>query len=332
MSRGKQALLLLGALAAVTAVIYWAWRSRPEPPAAPETLAGLSWLPAESGLVAGIDLAAVRQQPWLGAQLGEVAGGQTESADYRAFVAATGFDYTRDLDRVWLGVRGSSEQPTVAGVAEGRFVRDKILAHARQQRATLLPYRGLEVYEVETRQEPRGRFAFAFLDDSHVAFGSDAHAAAQVVDCWQGRAPAVGADAGRRAALERRAAGQNLWAVDELEKWQPQFLRAQADLQAVVVALSVGLRVSEQGLALEAEARCREPQQARQLHDNLRIAALAGRLALARQPDRASRAVGEALGNLTFTQEGDAVHAQVLLPPALVAALLGSPAPSPARR
>src|SRR3990172_7144139 len=185
MSRGKQALLLLAALAAVTAVIYWAWRSRPEPPAAPETLAGLSWLPAESGLVAGIDLAAVRQQPWLGAQLGEVAGGQTESADYRAFVAATGFDYTRDLDRVWLGVRGSSEQPTVAGVAEGRFVRDKILAHARQQRATLLPYRGLEVYEVETRQEPRGRFAFAFLDDSHVAFGSDAHAAAQVVDCWQ---------------------------------------------------------------------------------------------------------------------------------------------------
>lgn len=331
MSRGKQILLVVAALGAVIVVLYWAWRSQPQPRGVAQAVPGLAWLPAESGLVVGVNLLEARRQPWLAAELGGVAGGETESADYRAFVAATGFDYTRDLDRLWLGVYGSSTEPIVAGVAEGRFARGKILAYARQQKATLLIYHGVEIYEVETRQEPQGRFAFAFLDDTHVAFGSDARAAARVVDCWQGRAPAVGTETARRAALERLAAGQSLWAVDELEKWQPEFLRVQADLQAVVVALSVGLKVSEDGLALEAEARCREPQQARRLHDNLRIAALAGRLALTRQPDRASQAAGEALGSLSLTQEGELLRARVLLPPPLVAALLGNRGAAPAR-
>ena len=331
MSRSKQVIMLLAAAAAVAVVLYWAWSRQPARPPAMEAVPGLAWIPAESGLVAGVNLAAVREQPWLVAELRAVAGAQAEAADYRAFVGATGFDYTRDLDRVWLGVYGASDRPTVAGVAEGRFARGKVLAHARQQKATLLIYHGVEIYEVETRQEPQGRFAFAFLDDTHVAFGSDARAAARVVECWQGRGAAVSADAGRRAALERLAAGRSLWAADDLARWQPTFLRAQKDLQSVVTTLAAGVAVSGQGLTLEAEARCREPQLARQLHDNLRIGALAGRLALARQPDKTSQAVGEALGNLSFTREGDAVRVGVLLPPDLVARLLGNPPAVPAR-
>ncbi len=331
MSRAKQVMVLLVAAAAVAAVLYWAWSSQPARPPALEAVPGLAWVPAESGLVAGVDLAAVREQPWLVAELRAVAGAQTESTEYRAFVEATGFDYTRDLDQIWLGVYGASEQPTVAGVAEGRFARDKVLAHARAQGARVTLQQGLELYEVQTRTEPAGSFAFAFLDATHVAFGSDARAAARVIDCWQGRAASVGADAGRRAALERLAAGRSLWAADDLARWQPAFLRAQKDLQSVVTALAAGVAVSGQGLTLEAEARCREPQLARQLHDNLRIAALAGRLALARQPDKTSQAVGEALGNLSFTREGDAVRAGVLLPPELVAALLGAQKPAPAQ-
>ena len=331
MSRGRQVMVLVAAVAAVAAVLYWAWRSRPDGAPAAQPVPGLAWVPAESGLVAGINLAAVRGQPWLVAELREVSGAQTETLDYRAFVEATGFDYTRDLDRVWLGVYGASEQPTVAGVAEGRFAREKILAHARAQGARVTLQEGIELYEVQTRTQPAGNFAFAFLDATHVAFGSDARAAARVVACWQGRAAAVGTDPGRRGELERLAAGQSLWAVDDLARWQPTFLRAQKDLQSVVTVLAVGVAVSGQGLTLEAEARCREPQLARQLHDNLRIAALAGRLALARQPDSASRAAGEALGNLTFTREGDAVRVRVLLSPELVARLLGSPAATPAR-
>ena len=327
MSRARQWLLVLLVLVAVAAVAYWAERRRPEP----ERITGLAWLPAESGLVGGADLAAVRQQAWLVEMLRGVSG--EEAPEYRAFVEATGFDYTRDLDRLWVGVYGASEQPTVVGVAEGRFARGKILSHARRQGGRVSLYGGLEIYEVRSGPQRQNSFAFAFLDDTRVAFGSDARRAAQVVDCWQGRAPSVGSDAARRAALEQFAAGQDVWAVDELDKWQSPTRLLQDWVQTPLAQVAAGARVIPEGLAADAEARCRDPQQAGRLYVNLRSAALAGRLTLARHSDKNLRAVGEALGNVDFSQEGDALRARVLLPPELVATLLGvrHPAPSPPR-
>lgn len=327
MSRWKRVALVAVALAAVAAVAYWAAGTRPQRQRAAEPLAGLNWLPAESGLVAGINLAEVRQQAWVVELLGSVAGEETAAPDYQAFVEATGFDYTRDLDRLWLGVFGASDTPTVAGVAEGRFVREKITDHARRQGGRVSPHGDLEIYEVETLEQPPRRFAFAFLDETHVAFGSSAEAAAQVVDCWREQAPAVGTEPARRAELERLAGGRPLWAVDELEKWQPQFLRAQKDLQATVTRLAMGLAVRPEGLELEAEALCREPQQAQRLNDNLRILALTGRLALARATDPGARLLSEALANLQLKQESNGVQARVLLARELVAAFLGAPRP-----
>src|SRR3990172_5504874 len=86
MSRSKQVIMLLAAAAAVGVVLYWAWSRQPARPPAMEAVPGLAWIPAESGLVAGVNLAAVREQPWLVAELRAVAGAQAEAADYRAFV------------------------------------------------------------------------------------------------------------------------------------------------------------------------------------------------------------------------------------------------------
>lgn len=328
MSRGKQILLVLVALAAVGGAAYYARRTRPQPRPTPQPLEGLAWVPAEAGLVGGAELGALREQGWLVGLLREVSGQETETPEYKAFVEATGFDYARDLDRLWVGAYGASDRPTVVGVAEGRFDREKILAHARRQGGTLSTYGEVEIYAVRSGPDRSGRFAFAFLDPAHVAFGSDARSAARVVDCWRGRAPGVGSDPARRAEVERLAAGQDLWVVDELEKWQPTILRAMANLQGMVAQAAVGARVSGEGLLVEAEARCHEPGQAARLYDNLRIVALMGRLALGRQPDKASQAMGEALGRLSFTHEGDSLRARVLLPPAMLAAFLGVEVPA----
>lgn len=349
MSRTRQYIVLAAGLVLVGGVVYFAYRGRPEPRPQPERLAGLAWLPAETGLVGGVDLAALRQQGWLLDSLRQAAGEVKEAPDYQAFVAATGFDYSRDLDHLWLGVLGSSQSPLLVGVAEGRFVRAKILDYAHQQDARLRRYQGFDIYEVlppppRPRRRPPGSpaavpsergFAFAFLDDTHFAFGSDAARVAMLIDCWLGKAPAVSADESRRMELERLAASQQAWAVDEPEKWKPPFFEdtpSGQPFEAVVAQVAVGLRVDAEGLELVGEARCREPQQAERLRDNLNVLALLGRATFSRQPNAATQTLAEVLGNLTFTQQGDTVAARVRIERQQLATLLGVSTATPGAR
>ena len=53
-----------------------------------------------------------------------------EDPDYLEFVRSTGFDYTRDLDRVAIAIFPTTPLPTVVTFAEGRFDQQKIIAYA----------------------------------------------------------------------------------------------------------------------------------------------------------------------------------------------------------
>lgn len=342
MSRTRQLLVLAAGLALVGGVVYLAYTSRPRPRPQPEQVAGLAWLPAEAGLVGSVNLAELRQQGWLLDVFRQATGEVKEAPDYRAFIEATGFDYSRDLDRLSVGVLGTSQQPLLTGVAEGRFARARMVDYARQQGAQLRRYQGLDIYEIpptpsSSRRRPAGSpeagpagrgFAFAFLDDTHLAFASDTARVAMVVDCWLGKAPAVSSDEPRRAELERLATGQQAWAVDEPAKWKPPFFGdtpSGQPFEAVVAQMALGLRVNEQGVELAGEARCRQPGQAERLRDNLTVLTLLGRVTLSRQQNEGAQALAETLGNLTFMLQGDTVSAHVLIPRAQIATLLGVP-------
>lgn len=332
MSRVKQFLVLAIGLLLVAAALYLAYLTRPQPLSPPEEVAGLAWLPAATGLVAGVDVAALRQQAWLLEMIRRATEGVSEDAEYHAFVQATGFDYRHDLDRVWLGLFGPSEQPLVAGVVEGRFAAARLRDYVRKQGGRLHRHPGIEIYHVPTQPQAPGQpergFAFAFLDDTHLAFASDVERAAMVIDCWLGKAPAVGSDEARRVEVERLAVGKQAWAVNELAKWKAPVLRRQGVgqvLGAMVVQLAVGLRVSGQGVELAGEARCREPGQAERLRDTLSLLLLVARGALGRQGDESAQVVGEALSNLTLAQRGDTLQARVLLQRETLAILLQLP-------
>jgi hypothetical protein len=239
---------------------------------------------------------------------------------------------------MWLGGFGPARQPPIAGVAQGRFARSQIIGYARQQGATLHRHRGLDIYELRLAPAAAGeaprRFAFAFLDDSHLAFGSDVERTKMVIDCWSGRAPAIASDPIRRDELQQLAAGWQAWAVDTAGLWESLFSGNQpaaSDVGSVITQLAVGLRASEQGLELGAEARCREPGQAKRLHDNFKLMALLGQVALSRQKDETMQALGEALKNLSLAQREKVVEARLLLSPTTVDKLLRA-APATARR
>ncbi len=331
MSRGKQFVLLVGGLAAVGLVAVVAYRLRPPGSAlSPSPQAGLAWLPAEAEVVGAVEVAVLRRQTWLLETLDTSTAQAREEADYRNFVAGTGFDYTRDLDRVWFALWGTKERALVAGVAEGRFQRQKILAYARQQGAGVERHQGIDIYEWRALppapgQPPRS-FAFAFLDETHLAFGSDRPRVARAVDCWLGRAPSVVSDAKRGEEITRWAAGRQAWLVANTERWSPSLPGTSGDssnLSKVVTQFAVGLSAGAEGLNVGAVARCRDAAQAQRLRDNLQVMALAGQLALARDKNPTGRALAQSLKTLSLSLAGDRVEARVLLGPETVSGLLG---------
>ncbi len=339
MSRTRQLALLVLAVAAIGAALYWVF-VHGRRPAAPPQLAGLAAVPADAGLAGGVEVAALGRQQWLVDIVKRASGEVDEAADYRAFVEATGFDYTRDLERLWFGAAGADAAPVFVFVAEGRFARERIHDYARQQGAAASTYEGLELFEFRTTAlppaagappPPERRSAFAFLDATHMAFvfGPDTATLRRAIDCWQGRAPAVIADAGRRAEFERVAAGQQAWAVIETARLNPAQLAGQAGdpgLTELIAQAALGLNATERGLSISAEGRCRQAEHAEKLHSNLTVLSQLGRLTLAQDPNPQSQAVAELLGGVEIDRDETTVTVRVLATPQVLDALLRPPA------
>ncbi|HXE75055.1 MAG TPA: DUF3352 domain-containing protein [Candidatus Xenobia bacterium] len=341
MSRAKLVLLVLLPLVVVAAGAgYWFFQVRAQPDAG-MALLGLAAVPADAGLVGGIDLEALRQRQWLMDSLREASADVQEAPDYRAFVEATGFDYTRDLSHVWLGASGTSQQPALIVLAEGRYARDRIAAYARKEGATPGKYREFDVYQVRTPppqpDQPERRVSFAFLDDEHLllAFGPDGQLIERAIDAWQSRAPAFTSDPARRAEVERLAAGQHVWSVAEMEKWkttQPAGQKAPVDpgLAELVSQVALGLNAGDDGVRLSAEARCHQEADAERLHSNLLLLSQLGRLAFSRDKNEQSQALAETLGNLNLSRDHNTVQAHVLVSRSAMATFLRPPAKTPA--
>lgn len=309
---------------------YWFFLAPPPPPAVESIrkLAGLELLPEESGLVASLDLAALREQAWI-FELTE-DGPQEMEKDYRDFVESTEFDYTRDLDRLWLGVFGPGESPHVTGVAEGRFSQQKIIAHAERYGGEPEPYRGHDVYQIDDpvrldRPELEGKvqsFAFAFLSDNRLAFGSDRDRVRLVLDVLAGEAASVASDPERKKHLEASAGGSQFWVANDLSRWMPPALADRASITPLIRELGGGVKVDAEGLTLRGTVGCHEEEQAERLHATSKLALLAGGLFLKRGDNPLARSLADLLGEVKLYAAGREVEARISLSRAQLAKLL----------
>jgi hypothetical protein len=89
----------------------------------------LSQLPPQAPYVIYADLAALRSSAFL-TRLIALIPTPNEDPDYLEFVRSTGFDYTRDLDRVAIAIYPTTPLPTVVILADGRFDQQKIASYA----------------------------------------------------------------------------------------------------------------------------------------------------------------------------------------------------------
>lgn len=146
----------------------------------------LSQLPADAPAIAYVDMAKLRrlQDSPLAAILGLTSPGPQSDRAYAEFVRATGFDYTRDLDRVAIAFwptnlttpSGSIGENRVLAIASGRFDEQKIKAYALRTGKTVS--RGAQtLYDVPGNPP----ISFAFLSATRIALASGNNAEDLVV-------------------------------------------------------------------------------------------------------------------------------------------------------
>lgn len=155
---------------AIAAGLYYYWhssrsrgRSFLPAPGAPAPI--LSLLPQEAPYVIYANVAALRDSAFL-TRLTSIIPAPAEDPEYTDFVRQTGFDYTRDLDRVSAAIFPTSPTPLVLIFAEGRFDRQKITEYAMKT-GTAQQRDGKTVY-VMPASTPGNTVSLEFLAPSRI--------------------------------------------------------------------------------------------------------------------------------------------------------------------
>jgi hypothetical protein len=289
MSRRKLAILAIAVLVCAAAscagVLIYRWH-RPmegaDTGAAPEIL---NQLPGDAPIVAYMDVAALRRLPSspLTAMLGLAGENPREDRDYQNFVRDTGFDYTRDLDRVavafWpsnLATAEDDENNHTLAVADGRFDLGKIKAYALRTGKTVAEA-GRSLYAVPGHPP----VALEFLTATRIALASGPDAEHLLVR--------PNPTPGDRATHERieRVAGAPIFAVARTDNLPAHFydnLRSMPQFQALarsIEALMLAGQPDGNLIHLTLDAECDSMADAVELSTAVDGLRLLGSIALA---------------------------------------------------
>jgi len=209
------------ALISLIAVALFAWEKwgRDDDSA---RAAMLAVLPAGASTVVFADFAELHQSPFL-AQLYSWAPKPQVDADYAQFLRDTGFDYERDLDRLFVVAIKRAQGTEFFLLADGRFDRKKIVVYASQS-GTHDKSAGHEIFSVPVGAPPvtnangnaastenssanPGKISFTFLSNTRMALATNANLAALL------SATATGQDAKDWRERFDRLAGSPIFAV-----------------------------------------------------------------------------------------------------------------------
>jgi hypothetical protein len=235
-------------------------------------------LPAGASAVIFIDVAALRASSFAN-ELAVLAPTSAQDPAYTEFVRATGFDYTRDLNRAAVALWPQTSATSVFALAQGRFDQAKIERYALRN-GRLEEIHNRKIYEVREENSPRViRFTFLAPDEIAIA---DGPVFSEVIASQDSNR--LDAEMSARVA---RVSGAPVYAVAR-SKDLPKDLginssqSAQlADLLRSVHALTAAGRPSADNLKLSASADCGSTLDALKLSTTLQGLLWVGRAALA---------------------------------------------------
>ncbi len=266
--------------------------------------------PPDAESLVYVDLAALRRSPFF-AQLLALAPSVGEDPEYREFVTATGFDYSRDLDRALIVTRPSPAPASTIAVADGRIDRTKITAYSLRS-GKLENRNGEEVYVVSSGR-PAKTISFSFLAPGRILLANSAALDPKSMRSAPDLSP------GQRDRF-LRVAGAALIVLARVDASQENFSvfgfrsrdlkRALRDVRWV----SLGARPDGDSLKVALEAECISADAARELTATAETLRLLARVLLAdsrsrRQMSPQAAALAEAiLRNGEFIQKDQRVQ------------------------
>lgn len=121
--------------------------------------------PGASGVVF-VDVAALRASSFAN-ELAALAPASAQDPAYTDFVRATGFDYSRDLDRAAVALWPQTSATSVLALAQGRFDQAKIERYALRT-GRMVKIHSVDIYEVREENSPR-IIRFTFLAPGEIA-------------------------------------------------------------------------------------------------------------------------------------------------------------------
>jgi hypothetical protein len=228
----------------------------------------LALLPGDSSIVVYANMAALRGEP-LVQKLAAMAPAVQPGTDYAAFIAATGFQYERDLDRVVLASSSAPAAQTppahFVAIADGRFDQMKIEAYA-QRTGKMQQQNGHAVFSTPGAA-PGQVTAFTFLNPGRIAIGNSADVSTLLAE-HSPTAP----DAALQEQISR-VAGSPIFLVAKAQTIMPAAGRA-TGLSTPLNGLrwvNLAARPDGNNMLLSAEGACDTPEQAKQIASTLEL-------------------------------------------------------------
>jgi len=325
----KHAVVLLLLAAAISAAVLYYLRRGLSAAQTPTVPGLISLAPSEAPYLVYIDLTTLRSSPFL-AQLIALAPAPTLEREYADFVHATGFDYSRDLDRVVVTVQPGSPASLTVALAEGRFDREKISSYAlrsgKKERQN-----GVEVYVVPA-STPTKAITFAFLNVNRVAIADGPSLASLLAP-----RPPRAFDPAMRERIARLA-GSAFFAIGQVGPVPENFSFAgvRSDqlthLMRSLRWFSLAARPEGDRLKVAIEGECDTAESARQLASTLEGLRLLGQAALAdpktrrRLPPRTAELLGTLLRLAEVSRDDQRVRLHAELTSEMVDGLPGAAA------
>jgi hypothetical protein len=235
-------------------------------------------LPASASGIIFVDLAALRSSSFAN-ELSTLAPNSAQDPAYTEFVHATGFDYSRDLDRAAVALWPQTSPTSVLALAQGRFDEARIEHYALRD-GRLIKFHGRKIYEVREQNSSR-LIRFTFLAPDEIVL-ADGPALSQVLG-----PPNPHRLDPQMSARIARISGAPIYGVMRTEDFpkdlnldlshSPQLARLLRSIHAV----SISGRPSSDDLKLFASAECDSTLDALQLSTALQGLLWMGRAALA---------------------------------------------------
>jgi hypothetical protein len=330
------------AVVVIAAAGYYTWRrsSTATGPAAGPEPSLVSQLPPGAPYVLYADLAALRNAAFL-AKLAAMIPAPAEDPEYTDFVRATGFDYSRDLDRVAITsmpdtTMSGSSQSEVWALAEGRFDQQKIQAYALSTGKTE-QRDGQTVYVIESGPSAN-EVELQFLSPTRIKIVSRAKQIAPGNSTQNsGAAPAPGDPVALRERIAR-VSGSPVFAVVRTDSVPKNLSVGNLRLDAVASTIQnvhwISLTVTPEGenLRVILEGECGSTIESTQLQLVLGTLRMLGRGMLSEPGTRrqftpqGAAALDKLIRQIDISHDGPHVRITAVLSPDM---LTGFAAPTP---